>query len=199
MNPDHHFFLGLDLGLTTDPTALAIIHRWDEPGPRNPVTWEFQSRRRYDLRYAERLPLGRTWTAIIDRVKCVLRHPDLKYPVSMAVDATSASAVMEMLDHANLGIHITPVIITPGEHHGHGPTGIRVPRHLLLGALKASLESGDLRICPGMMDLAPLTEELSNIQINRKDKKDDLCFAVALALWRARLSPVGPVSGRPMF
>ena len=53
------FSVCVDLGQTSDPTAIAVLEHWDEPtGEWDRVTFERPKRRRYAVHWLERVPLG---------------------------------------------------------------------------------------------------------------------------------------------
>ena len=77
-----YFILGLDLGQSQDPTALAIIERQNiytvgvtyEPGGRPPVQSHSYL---YVLRHLKKFPLRTPYTTIADEVCTIFNSPSL--------------------------------------------------------------------------------------------------------------------------
>ena len=81
--PSPSYIAGLDLGQTTDPTALCILER---PAP----TSEKDDRRKvvYSVRHLQRFPLGTPYTDIVPAVAKIVDTPPLKGHVTLCVDQT---------------------------------------------------------------------------------------------------------------
>src|ERR1700733_11177591 len=102
------FYLGLDLGQRHDPTAIAVVEGPDV----------------IRVRHLERVPLGTPYPGVVERVRAIVRHPELVGKCALAVDGTGVGApVVDMLRAARLGCDISAVTITGGEreHHDNVP------------------------------------------------------------------------------
>ena len=130
----------------------------------------------------------------------MMQHPKLARGSRLVVDATGVGApVVDMLRSSGLGGRLTTVTITSGETaQGEGERW-RVPRGDLLAGLEVLLEAGELKVSKRLREAERLVRELEAMRpapLNRSGNKsghrsgggehDDLVFAAALAVWRAR-------------
>src|ERR1035441_9262624 len=100
------YFAGLDLGQSQDYTALGVIERREGSALR--------------LRYLERMPLGTPYTEVVERVRRAMRSRSLAGERHLAVDATGLGGVGgELLQQADLGCRVWPVVITPNTYTRH--------------------------------------------------------------------------------
>ena len=104
-------FVGLDLGKTRDPSAIAVVER-EEPR----LAWMPSMPRRMEVRYLQRIPLGTPYTRVVERVGQVVRHPRLYGRCRLVVDATGVGApVVDLLKAARLECPPTAVTIISGD------------------------------------------------------------------------------------
>lgn len=200
------FYLGLDLGQTNDPTALAVLRRQTHTPNSRPVPqpdWVF------DLGHLERFPLGTPYPAIVGEVgDRIHRLKTLASSIYLVVDATGVgSPVVDLFEEAGL----EPWSLTYTSGHtvskGSKPRSFNVPKRDLVSAAKVALQTQRLRIS-SQLELAPiLRTEFKNFKVKislkgsdtyeawRSGDHDDLVLAVAQALWAAEtiLSPQGIV------
>jgi hypothetical protein len=104
-------FVGLDLGLRQDFSALAVVER---------ASPDFRC---MQVRYLERLPLGTPYARVVRRVSEIMQHQALAGKDGrLVVDATGVGApVVEMLRAVRPALRVTAVTITSGEQaHGRG-------------------------------------------------------------------------------
>ena len=111
------YLIGLDLGQTTDPSALAILERTvrtevvreaNKPVRKNRV-------RHYGCRGLKRWCLGTAYTTIVRDVKALLGKLSLSGAV-LLVDGTGVGRpVVDMFRQAKLPVPLVPVIITSGQ------------------------------------------------------------------------------------
>jgi hypothetical protein len=189
-------YIGLDLGKEHDYAALAVVEKLERlmPGGRREFACAC-------VRYLERLPLGTPYTVLIERVRRLVRHPEIRGNCILTVDASGlGKPVIDMLRVAQLGCHITAVTISPGEHeHSNSVAGIEgysVPKQDLIAKLRVLLEQGQLKFAEGMALERAMVRELSDVRVKRRDsgrdrigadgygQHDDLVIALALACWR---------------
>src|SRR5213593_579438 len=102
------YFVGLDLGQTLDYSALAVVERaeifLDE---MDWVTYERRRRQRFRVPFLERVRLGTPYPRVVDRVREVVRAPELAGRCTLVMDATGVGApVLDMLRQADLGCGI---------------------------------------------------------------------------------------------
>ena len=176
-------YAGLDLGQRQDFSALAVVER-EEPR----FAWMTPPRRELSVRHLERMELGTPYPLVVKRVCEVMLHPKMQGQSRLVVDATGVGApVVDLLRSAGMGVSLTTVTITSGERaHGQGERW-HVPRGDLLAGLEVLLEAGELKICRRLREAERLVRELESMRLGQGGgEHDDLVFAVALAVWRAR-------------
>jgi len=211
------YFIGVDLGKVSDYTALAVLERREAPGGRH----------RYDVRTLQRGELGIPYPRVVEAVGRLVSDPVFRprrhYPASAAgperlewappptlvVDATGVgSAVVDMFAQARLAATLTPLTITSGgqARGGRWPSTNHpawwVPKIELVGTTQALLQTGRLKIAPGLELADVLKRELMNFEIRvtqaahesfgawRDGVHDDLVLAVAMAAWLGESRPV---------
>ncbi|MFN7932970.1 MAG: hypothetical protein U0R19_06560 [Bryobacteraceae bacterium] len=196
---DSRFYIGVDLGMTNDFTAIAVIERstW-LTGPVSPIDFSRTTERRYEVRHLERLPLLSGYTAAAERCRDLVRHPDIDSNCRMVLDATGVGQPFkEMLRSRGIYGYVKNVIITGGNTETTNGPDCHVPRLHLLNGLNMQLDQGRIRICD-RLELAPiLAEELLSLKVRvnkagrqtidtwNPSKHDDLVFALALASYQA--------------
>jgi hypothetical protein len=176
------FYAGLDLGQRQDFSALAVVEREEQRFAWMPAPRELS------VRHLERMELGTPYPRVVERVCEVMRHPKIVNQCRLVVDATGVGApVVDLLRSAGLSVRLTTVTITGGERvHGQGERW-QVPRGDLLAGIEVLLEAGELKICRRMKEAERLVRELEVMRVaGGGGEHDDLVFAVALAVWRAR-------------
>ena len=188
------FFIGLDLGQTSDPTAVAVLERPAVGRDDGPV---------YLLRHLQHYPLGTAYTTIVPKVIELCRHTATRGHVSLVVDQTGVGRpVVDMLRRHPQLPRLVPVTITGGQAASVGPDGSRhVPKKDLVASVQLLLEGRRLKIAKGLPDAPILVRELLNFRVTitlaahetfgawRENEHDDLVLAVALAAWLAEREP----------
>ena len=172
------FVIGVDLGQAVDYSAIAVV--------------EFDPRQTHDrelkLRHIERVPLGESYTGVVERLSGLQAS---LLGSRLVMDATGVGRpVRDML--IAKGVEPFGVSITSGRET-RCVNGIwRVPKRVLLRGLSVALESGLLKIAEGLPYTAALKAELGafqaeftdrgNVTFNGVCEHDDLVIAVALAV-----------------
>jgi hypothetical protein len=160
------YYLGLDLGQSSDFTALAIVQDANE---RNGKSGEVEKRLR--LRHLERYPSRTPYTEIADGVAALMQSPALnsyeydpgryRYSVPktrLFVDKTGVGAAVTDLLKAR-GLKFTAITITGGEKvHGKGKDR-SVPKRDLVAALEVPFHTGELQVAEGLTLWPALREE----------------------------------------
>ncbi len=209
------FIMGADLGQSSDPTAICVLHHtvtpldeWDHEmgGEVKPKRSRQRSRVHYDVRYLSRIPLGTPYPQIVQQVGDLLARPPLNEGCELVVDETGVGrAVADIFDSA--GLAPTRVTITAGnETTRQGERRWHVPKSLLISTVDAMLHTGALRFSPDLTDAGALAEELKDFRRKvseagrstynaRTGKHDDLILSIAIALWRAT-TPRGASGGQ---
>jgi hypothetical protein len=139
------YFVGLDLGQASDPTALAVLERprvkpGAAPGLRRPP---------YALRHLQRFPPGKPYQAVIEAVRQLLRTPPLP-GAEMVVDSTGVGRAVVSLISDGLLNRVTCTVpwvtITAGGETVWGENGLYVPRKELVGVLQVVLQNRRLAL-----------------------------------------------------
>jgi hypothetical protein len=186
------YVLGLDLGQTTDFTALAVLER--QAGADDGAKPE------YALRHLRRFPLGTAYTEIVPAVAALRRSEPLR-EAPLVVDQTGVGrAVVDMLRQSASGV--IPVTITGGHATTVTEDGsYHVPKKELITALQVVMQGRRLQIARSLPDAATLVRELQQFQVKitaaanetfgvwRDGQHDDLVLAVALACWWSERTP----------
>jgi hypothetical protein len=186
------YVLGLDLGQTSDFTALAVLER-------HPVE-SAEQKPDYTLRHLRRFPLGTAYTEIVPAVGAVRRSEPLRQ-APLVVDQTGVGrAVVDMLRQSACGV--IPVTITGGHATTVTADGsYHVPKKELITALQVVLQGRRLQIARSLPDAATLVRELQQFQLKitaaanevfgvwREGQHDDLVLALALACWWSERVP----------
>jgi len=183
------FSVGLDLGQSSDYTALSVLERigiGHEAG--------------YQVRHLERVR-GVSYPVIVSKVSAMLHTPALENDVSLVVDQTCVGAlVVDLFNQAGLGP--IGVLIHGGDRVSYEGGACRVPKRDLVGVLQVLFQSGRLKISSKLPLAATLQTELLNFRVKidpvtahdsysawREQDHDDLVLSVALAAWWAEQEP----------
>lgn len=202
----HVQFIGLDLGQTSDPTALVLLERpvWCGDAHISPaevplLAYTDPARRSAELhlRALKRYPLQTSYPAIVAdvaRLMGTLRHRD---STALVIDWTGVGRpVFDMfvaagLDPIGIAIHGGDTVIdVPGGH--------RVPKRDLVGAVQSLLSRRLLKFAADLPLLDVLKGELQNFRVKidpktahdaysawRENQHDDTVLATAVAAWYA--------------
>ncbi len=182
---NERYTVGVDLGQSHDPTAIAVIRRIDDD-PARPV---------FQVGHLERLPLNTPYPGVVQHVMNNLSRPPLAGKSELVIDFTGVGRpVFDMFD--GRGISPIGVTITNGDAVTRDGMTWRVPKLSLISRLQALLHDGRLKIHKALADAPALVAELQEFRAEvtnsgywrfgaRSGKHDDLVLAVAIALWRA--------------
>jgi hypothetical protein len=191
--------VGIDLGSTTDFTAVSVIERYGElvGNSRTGIRWQFKE---YRVWHLDRF-LGLPYSEIIERIKRLVERPELE-KAEIVIDQTGVGRpIVDLLKAGGLK-RLKPITITAGEAASsvrvNGLREFRVPKRDLVGALAVLLQNKELRI-PDTLDLkVELISELQNFKAKivadsghvsyehwRSGDHDDLVLSIALACWYA--------------
>jgi hypothetical protein len=210
------FIMGVDLGQSQDPTAIVVMRHHHEPLDEWDVdkikrVTRQKSKQRYDVAYAERLPLGTSYPDVVQHVQNVLNRPLLRGRCHLVIDESGVGrAVGDMFDAA--GLRAVRVSITAGtEVTKQEQRRWSVAKSLLISGVDARLHSGELRFAAELGEAHALAAELKDFRRiltaagratyqARVGKHDDLVLAVAVALWwaverRRHQMYIGPLRG----
>ncbi len=198
------YFVGVDLGLRHDPTAVAVLRREvRRTGRRNPVNWEDELETVMTLEEVRKVELLTPYAEVGRMLDGLLRALPAEARKVVVVDATGAGdPVVEMLRAERLEATLQPVVLTGGERVSRLPHAATVPRRALLENLRRMLEVGLFTMKPGLRGLEELTREVTSLGAEGYRGHDDMAFALALAAWGARpkawVGEVGEVLDAPI-
>lgn len=176
------FFVGVDLGQVRDPTAIAVVEATDV----------------LRLRHLERVALKTKYMQVVARVRRISRCKALDGKCQVVSDATGVGRpVAEMLQAANLGGKLVPVVVTAGERESRQGEYRGVPKRDLIAGLSQMLRNKEVLLASDLRDRQALQQELAIMTLRlprereqyaawRYGEHDDTVFAVALACWGAR-------------
>lgn len=197
------YLLGLDLGQSSDPTALAVVKRSlliDSNGlpARNhcrDLLYE------YVCVHLVQFRLGTSYPEIVADVAVLASNPRLQPKPRLAIDATGVGRpVVDMFLNQPMPVQIVPVTITAGDSLRHSrwnrsdAIGHWVPKHELISAVQAALQSQRFKVVPSLQFADTLRRELIDFRVTvtrsahetfaaRAGAHDDLVLSVAMPLW----------------
>jgi hypothetical protein len=207
--PVRGYLVGLDLGQTTDYSALCVVEQ------RAPAAEEPGGGCGYHVRHLQRWPLGTPYPAIVKAVATLLTAPQLA-PAGgplprLVVDQTGVGrAVVDLFCARPAGLRPVAVTITGGagtiqvgtvrqpEYH--------TPKRDLVGVVQVLLQQRRLAWARALPDEGILAAELANFKVTisaagrdtygagpalswREGAHDDYVLAVALAVWFGKRPP----------
>ena len=204
MEVGSRYYVALDLGQAMDFTALAVLERLVTLGPRDMATYEWRKEVSLRLRHVERMSLGTSYPAVVERVRGITGSRELEGRCELVVDGTGVGRpVVDLLRGARLGCRILPVTITGGDSESYSDGYHRVPKRDLVTGLQLLVQQDRLQIAAKMKDAEVLLREMREMQVRvtdagreqfgvwRSGSHDDLVLAVALSAWAAnRVLPV---------
>jgi hypothetical protein len=196
------YIIGCDLGQANDFTALSVLekHRDSTTEIRQqgfePPTSVTTTRNVFHLRHLQRLKLGTGYPDIVNIVATMLKAlPPAKQAPALVTDATGVGRpVIDMMQKA--GLRPIAVTITGGfDENRVASNDWRIPKRNLVSTLAVLLQSGRLKVAPGLTEAEVFISELSNFKVKisaaghdsynawRESVHDDLVLSVALAAW----------------
>ena len=189
-------FVGVDLGQRRDASTIVAIEQQQER-----LVWpEVQSstapvyRWWFYVRLLERMRLDTPYPEVVKRIRRVLCLPQMQQmPRTLVVDGTGVGiAVVDMLHRADLDCRIRPMVITgstnTGSHllrNGYESIG----RGELLTWMQILVQRERLLIPVRCREAETLRKEMLSLKLTSTTtgEHDDIAFAVALALWKAKV------------
>ena len=159
---DDAYVLSVDLGQSSDPTAIAVIHHKKHHHIRSDGH-EFPAGETFDIRYLKRLPLGLSYVDQVGAVGQLLLRPPLDPTTLFVIDDTGVGrAVGDLFEVANF----KPVRVTITAADVQTATGHRwhVPKSHLISILDARLHTGELRFAADLVEAALMAEELKDFR-----------------------------------
>jgi hypothetical protein len=212
------FIVGVDLGLQSDPTAVAVIEHIDgvldfnTTQERHEGTGRIPQKlaRRFECRYLSRLPLKLAYPDQVAHIKTLMaRRPlcgvDGIEPATLLVDATGVGLpVAQQFERA--GMKPEKVLVTSSEDRATYTNGAwHVGKALLVSTLDSLLHNRELIFAKALAEAPQMAAELKDFRRfvsaagrstweARSGQHDDLVLAVGIAAWwAARPPPPRPV------
>ena len=184
------FYVGLDLGQSSDYTALSVL---DQSNPGSEAS--------YQVRHLERVR-GIPYPQIVTKVSEIMRSQALAGQAALVVDQTGVGApVVDLFNQA--GLSPVGVLIHGGDKATHEADTWRVPKRDLVGSLQVLFQGGRLKISKKLPLASTLQNELLNFKVKidpvtahdsysawREADHDDLVLSVAMAAWWAEQNAV---------
>jgi hypothetical protein len=207
------YIVGVDLGQSSDPTAIAVLHHhvvpletWMTIRGTNGTNVLRQDRQEcFDVRHLERLPLGTPYSQVVEHIEQLIERPPLNRGHDLVIDESGVGrAVGDIFDDA--GLLPYRITITSGsEAVEQDNRRWHVPKGVLISALDARLHTGELRFAATLNEANAMADELKDFRRHvgaagrstynaRSGKHDDLVLATALAVWWATRRSNGDVS-----
>lgn len=204
IDPRPKYVVGVDLGQSHDPTAIAVIEIETRFHPRENSD-HVDVDHVYNLRHLERLPLRTSYVQQVELVAERMARPPLapawnpwaqaEVGAELLVDFTGVGRAVFDIFHER-GVRAKGVTITAGTDVTREATGWRVAKQVLVSTLQSQMHSGRLRIAATMPDAPAFVRELTDFRVTytsagnavfnaRQGAHDDMVLAVAIALWRA--------------
>jgi hypothetical protein len=185
------YYAGLDLGLTRQFSALAVLER------RCSLTEEGdEGTAAYAVRHLQRFPPGTPYSIVVEAVRAVFADPPIKGG-TLVVDQTAVGrAVFESVRDAMTGASVRGLSVTAGHALAADDWGgWLVPKKDLVGVLQVLLQEKRLKVSQALKHARTLTAELHQFQLKavplkpdalewRERPHDDLVLAVGIAVWQ---------------
>lgn len=188
------YIAGLDLGQTSDYTALCVLERVQFPTPNEPDADAPDPI--YTVRHLERFELGTSYPAIGKRVQSLVNGKAELHGCQLAVDQTGVGrAVVDILRLLRMECGIVPITITGGHTASEHDDGWHVPKKDLVGAMQVLLSSRRFKVPKILREAETLVKELQNFKVKitasanetfgewRDGAHDDLVLSCALSTW----------------
>lgn len=199
--------VGVDLGQSVDPTAVAVVEQQRLVGPAGPAQRKAREvPLEYTLRTLERLPLQMPYPAQADYINAILRRlPVADVPVFM--DYTGVGRPVFDIMRERRVPRLVPVTIGFGGDAKSKASGHYVPKVELVSRVQSCLHRGVLHLPAGLPLVQAMRRELLDFRVTftaagnatfgaRSGAHDDLILALSLALWGFGRRPVGKVDLR---
>jgi hypothetical protein len=192
-----HYVVGVDIGQSMQPTAVAVVEQKTQSTRRD--TWDWKTVE-MSLRHLERFPLDAGYPAIGARLDDLIGHLHDKEQDSqtdLIIDITGSGRAGANYMRRFHGV--APITVTI--KGGSGETEVEpgdwcVAKTELIGHLMVAYQTSTLKVAKSLDLAATLSRELADFKMKpptlnpndpeawREGQHDDLVFAVALTTWR---------------
>ena len=200
--PQPRAFVGVDLGMRRDHSAVAVLDLSLIPRGRCGVTYAWLFQPRLAIRALERIPLGtcyrdvhlivREYVDALNNRRDRNGHP-IDYRQEIVIDAGGPGppVVAELRSAMPSGVQVTPVLLTAGKGENSLSGGYTsVPRRTVITGLIRMIHLRTLGCPPGVDHFSVFEEELLELDGQTTHPvsaagHDDLVIAVGLGAWAA--------------
>lgn len=197
------YLLGLDLGQSSDPTALSVLKRSLLIDANGLPQRDHRGERLYQYvcSHLEQFRLGTSYTEIVAQVSALVHDPKVQPKPWLAIDATGVGrAVVDLFLNEPMPARVVPITITAGDTLRRSrwnrsmATGHWVPKSDLVSAVQAALQSQRFKVVSNLKFADTLRKELIDFRIKvtksaketfsaRQGAHDDLVLSIAMPLW----------------
>jgi len=180
------FWVGVDLGQASDPTAICVLEKRALPQPVSqepirgdgyrpvPARYVFVGGQQVQIpkeppstyvgRHLQRLQLGMSYPAVVEHIATIMRDPKIAGQAKLVVDGTGVGrALVDMLRDA--GLQPRAITIHGGDTVKHDGIYTRVPKRDLVGVVRMLLDSQRLKFVDSLPDAPVLKHELQNFKV----------------------------------
>lgn len=196
------YYIGLDLGQSSDPTAMCIDQRVSVATGERDVNGVLIRDKNGDplrvgkhhIRHLQRFQLGTSYPEIVDQVKRMVMDDRIRDNYIVLADATGVGRpVVDMMREKR--IRVIPITITAGSNSVYdGQGGYHVPKRDLIICTQVLLQQKHVLFAEKLPEVRALTNELLNFQMKvtksandvynaREGEHDDLVLSLAMAVW----------------
>jgi hypothetical protein len=186
------FISGLSIGQQLECTGLVIVENTPIPDPARPGYHV----KRHDVREIRRWEPGIKYPAIVENLKGMYSHPQLRESL-LLVDGTGVGkAIADTVRKSGIMARVRVLLITAGAKEGEGT----VPRVDLVSATVTASQQRRIRYAEGLRYGTLLEKELEGFTAKatpdrnetfmslREKDTDDLVLALALPVWYGNIS-----------
>ncbi len=195
------YVVGVDLGQSRDPTAIAVVRRAARAGTEALDAFFGEDASLFQVGHLERLPLGTPYPAIVLHVKALLKR--LPKGTELIIDFTGVGRPVFDLFRTS-GLEPLGVQITGGNAETGAYPIWSVPKLNLVSGVQALLHEERLKIRRDLPEAQTLTNELRDFRVDfsatghmqfsaRSGAHDDIVLALAIAVWRAKSGGAAPL------
>lgn len=198
------FFLGLDLGQTSDPSALTVTER-RVPIYRHELQGTERGKPRYVVRHIKRFDLGTSYPDVVRKVAAVKEAPQTGHDPPIILDATGLGGPVVDQFHEE-GLAPVEIVFTSGQEptkeRGTGQASrYGVPKRDLATLVQSLLQTHRLTIAEGLKEAGQLVQEMRTFRVKMTDSgharfehanesdSDDVLLSLACGLWYAERAP----------
>lgn len=204
-SPDGHdiqHVLGLDLGQSSDPSALTVTRKRTplRMGAGNLEVLE-RGDPNYVVVWIKRWELGTSYPEVVRDTADVYAAPETGRDPELVMDATGLGAPVVDLFHEE-GLNPIEIVFTGGDSVNREGRTHRVPKADLATLVQTLLQSDRLKIAEGLDLAGQLVQEMKNFRVKigqsgharfehaTESQSDDVLLSLASALWYAERGQV---------